>query len=204
VELNKIIEYTKKNQDIIWSTNKGHLELMDPFFSIYLRNELPNGKVHGYFTLLNNIVKNLPDEAIIVELGNREGLSTLSIYEALKPNQKFYTIDIEKDLRLLPESFFNDERVIILYDNCLNDNILSLFKDKSIDLLFSDTTHTYNQINSEYDSYRNKMKDESILLVDDIKLNDKGVFFDKWDGEKYSLGSWSHESGFGCFKINNV
>jgi predicted O-methyltransferase YrrM len=177
---------------------------MDPFFSIYLKNELPKGKVHGYFTLLNNIVKNLPDEAIIVELGNREGLSTLSIYEALKPNQKFYTIDIEKDLRLLPESFFNDERVIILYDNCLNDNILSLFKDKSIDLLFSDTTHTYNQINLEYDSYRNKMKDESILLVDVIKLNDRGVFFDRWDGEKYSLDSWAHESGFGCFKINNV
>jgi hypothetical protein len=204
VELNKIIEYTKKNQDIIWSNNKDHLELMDPFFSRYLKNELPNGKVHGYFTLLNNIVKNLPDEAIIVELGNREGLSTLSIYESLKPNQKFYTIDIEKDLRLLPESFFNDERVIILYDNCLNDNILSLFKDKSIDLLFSDTTHTYNQINSEYDSYKNKMKDESILLVDDIKLNDKGVFFDRWSGEKYSLDSWAHESGFGCFKINNV
>jgi hypothetical protein len=204
MDLKEIIEYTKENQDIKWLNNKGHVELMDPFFSRYLKNELPNGKVHGYFTLLNNIVKNLSDDAIIVELGNREGLSTLSIYEALKPNQKFYTIDIEKDLRLLPESFFNDERVIILYDNCLNDNILSLFKDKSIDLLFSDTTHTYNQINSEYDSYKNKMKDESILLVDDIKLNDKGVFFDKWDGEKYILDSWAHESGFGCFKINNI
>lgn len=201
MDLKKIIEYTEKNQDIVWGDNKNHVDNINPLFIKYLKNDLPNGKVCGYFTLLNNIVQQLPDDATIVELGNREGMSTLAIYDALKPNQKFYTIDIEKDLRLLPEKFFNDDRVSILLGDCINKNILDLFKDNSIDFLFSDTIHHYWQINNEFKHYESKLKNESILFVDDIGLNDKGLFYDEWVGEKYSLGSWCHESGFGCFKI---
>lgn len=204
IDLKKIIEYTKINQTISWGSQLSHLNVIDPILKPYILNEIDNGngKVHGYFTLLHNVVKELPDDAIIVELGNREGMSTLSIYDALKPNQKFYTIDILKDLRMLPKSFFNDERVNIVYGDCVSKEITSLFEDESIDLLFSDTVHFYDQINNEFNVYKSKMKHGSILFVDDIKIKDKGKFFDGWQGEKYSLDSWAHESGFGCFKIS--
>lgn len=200
--LKEIINYTEKNQDIVWN-NYGLLNNVDILYKEYLTNhEFPQGKVCGYFTLIHNVVKNLPDDAIIVELGNREGMSTLAIYDALKPNQKFYTIDIVKDLRLLPVEFFNDNRIKILYGDCLSENILNQFENNSIDFLFSDTVHFYEQINNEFNAYKNKMKNDSILFVDDIKLTDKIRFYDEWYGEKYSLGPWCHESGFGCFKIN--
>ena len=164
-------------------------------------NNLPHGKVCGYFTLIHNLVKSLQDDAVIVELGNREGMSTMSIYDALKHGQKFYTIDIIKDLHIMPKVFFEDERVTVIYDDCVNEKVLSLFKDDSIDFLFSDTIHHYEQINKEFNFYKDKMKNNSILFVDDINLNDKNQFFKNWTGEKYNLGNWCHESGFGCFKI---
>ena len=203
MELKKIIEETEKNQIINWVKNKDIVNNINEEYKRYLTNyNFQHGRVHGYFTLIYNMIKTLPDDAIIVELGNREGMSTLAIYEALKPNQKFYTIDIVKDLRILPVEFFNDNRIKILYGDCVSEDILKEFEDNSIDFLFSDTVHYYEQINMEFESYKNKMKKDSILFVDDIKLSDKIRFYDEWNGEKYSLDSWCHESGFGCFKIN--
>jgi predicted O-methyltransferase YrrM len=203
MNLKEIIDYTEKNQEIIWN-NSDFIYGIDEEYKKYLTNfSFPQGKVCGYFTLIHNVIKNLPEDAIIVELGNREGMSTLAIYDSLKPKQKFYTIDIVQDLRLLPKKFFEDDRVNIVYDNCTNPNVLSMFLNNSIDFLFSDTIHHYHQISKEFDVYKNKMKNNSLLFVDDIKINDKGKFFDEWIGEKYSLDSWAHESGFGCFKIKN-
>ena len=202
MDLKNIINNTEQNQNIIWN-NINLLDNIDEEYKKYLTNyNFEQGKVCGYFTLIHNVVKNLPDDAIIVELGNREGMSTLAIYDALKPNQKFYTIDIIKDLRILPVEFFNDDRIKVLYGDCISDEILKEFEDNSIDFLFSDTIHYYGQVNNEFVAYKNKLKKGSIMFVDDIKLNDKGMFYDEWVGEKYSLGPWCHESGFGCFKIN--
>jgi hypothetical protein len=200
MNLEKIIEYTKENQTINWINYGEYLNEINPLFKPYLTNSLPHGKVCGYFALIHNLVKELPDDAIIVELGNREGMSTLAIYDALKPKQKFYTIDIIKDLRILPKSFFEDDRVKIIYGDCIEGDIVNLFEDNSIDFLFSDTIHYYEQVNNEFNTYKNKMKNNSILYVDDIHLNDKGNFFTEWVGEKYDLDVWAHESGFGCFK----
>ena len=130
-------------------------------------------------------------------------MSTLAIYDALKDNQKFYTIDIIKDLRVMPKSFFDDGRVNVIYGDCVSDGIVSLFENESIDFLFSDTIHYYKQVDSEFKAYKNKLKDNSIIFMDDIKLNDKGRFYEEWEGEKYSMGNWCHETGFGLFKFKN-
>ena len=204
VDLEKIVEYTKINNTINWDSQLPHLDMIEPIFKPYVTNKVPHvmGLTHGYFALLHNLIKELPDDAIIVELGNREGMSTLAIYDALKPKQKFYTIDIVKDLRMLPKSFFEDNRINVIYGDCTSDKVVSLFNDDSIDFLFSDTIHHYAQIDKEFNTYKNKMKDNSIIYVDDIRLNDKGRFYDEWVGEKYNLEAWAHLSGFGCFKYN--
>ena len=203
MDLKELIEYTKKNKDINWNSPE-LLSSIGEEYRKYLTNfNFPQGKVCGYFTLIHNLIKDLPDDATIVELGNREGMSTLAIYDDLKPNQKFYTIDIIKDLRVMPKSFFNDDRVEIIYDDCVNEKIVSLFEDNSIDFLFSDTIHYYEQVNKEFIAYKDKMKNDSIMFVDDIGINDKGRFFEEWKGEKYSMDNWCHETGFGCFKYKS-
>lgn len=200
MELKELIDYTEKNKTIVWN-NENLIKGIGDEYEKYLSNHtFPQGKVHGYFTLIHNLIKELPDDAVIVELGNREGMSTLAIYDALKPNQKFYTIDIIKDLRVLPKEFFNDSRVNIINGDCTSNDVVSLFDDESIDFLFSDTIHYYEQVDKEFKSYKRKLKNDAIIYVDDIRLNNKGQFFTEWKGEKYDLGAWAHESGFGCFK----
>jgi cephalosporin hydroxylase len=199
--LKEVIEYTKINEEISWNNPKLLDGLNEEYYKYLTNYDFPGkGRVCGYFTLIHNLVKELPNDAIIVELGNREGMSTLAIYDALKPKQKFYTIDIIKDLRVLPKEFFNDERVNVIYGDCTDNKIVSLLNDESIDFLFSDTIHYHEQVDKELKAYKRKLKNNAIVYVDDIRLNNKGQFFTEWEGEKYDLGVWAHESGFGCFK----
>ena len=77
--LEKIISDTQSSPYIKWNdeTLTGIIK-NNSEFSGYLFNKDGN---HGYFSLLHNLSSNI--EGTIVELGNREGLGILSIYDAL-------------------------------------------------------------------------------------------------------------------------
>ena len=78
-ELEKIISDTQSNPYIKWNNSSlADWCRVDGEFSVYLFNRDGN---HGYFSLLHNLTSNV--DGIIVELGNREGLGILSIYDAL-------------------------------------------------------------------------------------------------------------------------
>ena len=65
-------------------------------------------------TLLHNLTSNIEEN--IVELGNREGLGILSIYDALSKNSELYTLDIVDDVRFINNKIKSDSRVHILND----------------------------------------------------------------------------------------
>ena len=97
LELEKIISDTQSEPYIKWNNpSLADWCRIDGEFSVYLFNKDGN---HGYFSLLHNLSSNI--EGIIVELGNREGLWILSIYDALRPKSELYTLDIVDDVRLL-------------------------------------------------------------------------------------------------------
>ena len=96
-ELEKIISDTQSNPYIKWNNSSlADWCRVDGEFSVYLFNRDGN---HGYFSLLHNLTSKV--DGIIVELGNREGLGILSIYDALQPDSKFYTLDIVNDNRFI-------------------------------------------------------------------------------------------------------
>ena len=128
-ELEKIISDTQSNPYIIWNNSSlADWCRVDGEFSVYLFNRDGN---HGYFSLLHNLTSKV--DGIIVELGNREGLGILSIYDALQPDSKFYTLDIVNDNRFIKNEIKNDPRVNILNDfNSLDgDRVSKTFDKKS-------------------------------------------------------------------------
>ena len=201
--LEKIISDTQSSPYIKWNdeTLTGIIK-NNSEFSGYLFNKDGN---HGYFSLLHNLSSNI--EGTIVELGNREGLGILSIYDALSENSKFYTLDIVDDVRFINTKIKSDSRVHILNDfNSLDsDRIKNTFVEKSISMIFLDTIHTYEQVTQELELWGPFMKDDCVILVDDIcdyvPGNTKWKFHKEYIvSHKYDVTEWAHNpTGFGVY-----
>jgi len=201
--LNDIIVKTQSNPYIKWN-DKTLTDLIrtDGEFSVYLFNKDGN---HGYFSLLHNLTSNI--NGTIVELGNREGLGILSIYDALKPDSQFYTLDIVNDNRFVTNKVKNDHRVHILNDfNSLDvDRIEKTFEKKSISMIFLDTIHTYEQVLEEFKLWEPYMKDDCVMLIDDIRPSMPGRTKWRFHTEldytyKYDVTEWAHnDTGYGVY-----
>ena len=202
-KLEKIISETQSSPYIKWNNSSlADLCRVDREFSVYLFNRDGN---HGYFSLLHNLTSNV--EGKIVELGNREGLGILSIYDALNENSELYTLDIVDDVRFINDKIESDSRVHILNDfNSLDvDRIENTFEKKSISMIFLDTIHTYEQVTQEFKLWEPYMKDDCIMLIDDIRDympgRTKWRFHTELDYTyKYDVTEWAHnDTGFGVY-----
>ena len=203
--LKYIIESTAADPYIKWN-DESLLEKIkdDNVYNVFIFNKDGN---HGYFSLLHNLTSKLDDDGIVVELGNREGLGILSIYDALKEKQTLYTLDIVDDVRFINDKIHNDERVHILndFDALDTQRIVDTFEEKSISMIFMDTIHTYEQVLMEYITWKPYLKDDCIILVDDIRPSMPGRtkwrFHQDFDiDNKYDVTEWAHnDTGFGVY-----
>ena len=201
--LEKIISDTQSSPYIKWNDESlADLIRNDNVYNVFIFNKDGN---HGYFSLLHNLTSNI--EGTIVELGNREGLGILSIYDALSENSELYTLDIVDDVRFINNKIKNDSRVHILNDfNSLDANrIKKTFEKKSISMIFLDTIHTYEQVTQEFKLWEPYMKDDCVMLVDDIRDympgRTKWRFHTELDySYKYDVTEWAHnDTGFGVY-----
>jgi hypothetical protein len=199
MNFNEVLQKTTDNPVIEWIKSNSLDNIKNDIWALncITNNHIGAGYTHGYFTILHNIVKSLQDDAVIVELGSREAMSDVAIIDALKDTQQYYSVDIIYDYRYLNMDLVKTNTKIIIAD-CLEHTTIEQIPD-GIDLLFLDTIHTYDQVKKEYDYYRSKLNDGCIILIDDIKLNDKGRFFHEVDLEKYDISDLCHNvSGFGA------
>ena len=203
IDLEKIISDTQTDPYIKWNNSSlADWVRIDSEFSVYLFNRDGN---HGYFSLLHNLSSNI--EGTIVELGNREGLGIISIYDALNKNSELYTLDIVNDVRFIKDEIKNDPRVHILNDfNSLDSNrVEKTFEKKSISMIFLDTIHTYEQVTQEFKLWEPYMKDDCVMLVDDIRDympgRTKWRFHTELDYTyKYDVTEWAHnDTGYGVY-----
>jgi hypothetical protein len=169
-----------------------------PLDKEYFKYLTQGGEAGGYLHWLTLLTKH-SDAKLIVESGNRYGNSTIAIYHGLKKNQKLISVDIVKDQRYIPNIIYKDKRVKFIFGDCLDLN--SYDKDTlipiDIDIFWTDTIHTYEQISSEFFVYEPLLSDEAIIVIDDINLNDKGKFFHESPYPKFDLTNICHSSGFG-------
>ena len=201
--LHDIIVKTQSSPYIKWNDETlADLIRNDNVYNVFIFNKDGN---HGYFSLLHNLTSNI--DGTIVELGNREGLGILSIYDALQPNSEFYTLDIVDDVRFVNDKIKNDPRVHILNDfDALNaDRVEKTFDKKSISLIFLDTIHTYEQVTQEFKLWEPYMKDDCVMCIDDIRDYMPGRTKWKFHQElnydnKYDVTEWAHnDTGFGVY-----
>lgn len=158
-----------------------------------------DGRGGYYMKFLHYMVSTLKPTTV-VELGNREGLSTLCIYNGMKElhESNFYTVDIEKDQRYCPPAMFSDKRIHFLFGDVCSTEIVTQIP-RNIDLLFSDTIHFDHQIRDEFEIYQHLLADTALVAIDDIKLNDKGLLFESLPYDKWDLTELCHASGWGLF-----
>jgi len=201
--LKKIISDTQSSPYIKWNDESlADLIRNDNVYNVFIFNKDGN---HGYFSLLHNLTSNI--EGTIVELGNREGLGILSIYDALSENSELYTLDIVDDVRFINDKIKSDSRVHILNDfNSLDVNrIEKTFEKKSISMIFLDTIHTYEQVSLEFKLWEPYMKDDCVMLIDDIRDympgRTKWRFHTELDYTyKYDVTEWAHnDTGYGVY-----
>lgn len=153
--------------------------------------------VGGYIKFLALLTKKLQLKNI-VELGNREGLSTLAMYDQLPSDGNFISIDIIEDVRYCPTKMFSDSRVQFITGDVCDINVLKKIPP-DIDFLFSDTIHFDFQIRDEFAIYQHLLADTALVAIDDIHTNDKGKFWDELTYEKWDLTELCHSSGWGLF-----
>ena len=201
--LEKIISETPSSPYIKWNDESlADLIRYDNVYNVFIFNKDGN---HGYFSLLHNLTSNI--EGTIVELGNREGLGILSIYDALSENSELYTLDIVDDVRFINDKIKNDSRVHILNDfNSLDsDRIEKTFDKKSISMIFLDTIHTYEQVLAEFKLWEPYMKDDCVMLIDGIRPSMPGRTKWRFHTEldythKYDVTEWAHnDTGYGVY-----
>ena len=201
--LEQIISDTQSSPYIKWNDESlADLIRDDNVYNVFIFNKDGN---HGYFSLLHNLTSNI--EGTIVELGNREGLGILSIYDALSEKSELFTLDIVDDVRLINDKIKSDSRVHILNDfNSLDaDRIDKTFEKKSISMIFLDTIHTYEQVLAEFQLWEPYMEDDCVMLIDDIRPSMEGRTKWRFHKElnytyKYDVTEWAHnDTGFGVY-----
>ena len=120
---------------------------------------------------------------------------------------EFYTLDIVDDNRFIKNEIKNDPRVNILNDfNSLDgDRVSKTFDKKSISMIFLDTIHTYEQVLAEFQLWEPYMKDDCVMLIDDIRPSMTGRTKWRFHTEldytyKYDVTEWAHnDTGFGVY-----
>ena len=201
--LEQIISDTQSSPYIKWNDESlTDLIRNDNVYNVFIFNKDGN---HGYFSLLHNLTSNI--EGTIVELGNREGLGILSIYDALSENSQLYTLDIVDDVRFINDKIKSDSRVKILndFDALDSDRVSKTFEKKSISMIFLDTIHTYEQVLAEFILWEPYMKDDCVMLIDDIRPSMEGRTKWRFHTElgytyKYDVTEWAHnDTGFGVY-----
>ena len=141
-------------------------------------------------------------------------MDTIHTYEQLKaeyeiwgPYLKDDCIIMVDDIRFIGDKIRNDDRVKILndFDALDSERVKREFKEKSISLIFMDTIHTYEQLKAEYEIWGPYLKDDCIIMVDDIRPSMPGRTKWQWHVEtpfsqKYDVTEWAHnDTGFGVY-----
>lgn len=122
---------------------------------------------------------------VIVELGSFYGCSAFAFAQAIKDNNlnsTVYCIDLWETFDEFTKSDYKENVYGAFTDvvkECYNGEYLKMLKmkfddasekfdDKSIDILHIDGSHYYNDVKHDFETWKDKVKDDGIILFHDI------------------------------------
>lgn len=154
-----------------------------------------------YYKYLPLVVELLKPKQV-VELGSAAGTSALMMLSHLPDTSHLYAISIpepEGEFRFIQEDYPN---LTLIRGSSLDPNSYKGFNPKETDVWFWDTDHTYEQIRAEYDFCKPFLKEDCLVFVDDINLNEgMKKFWSEVEYPKLALPNWHSYigTGFGVF-----
>lgn len=119
--------------------------------------------------------KRIPDGGIYLEIGSWVGGSLMCVHEAAKVSgARINLIAIECSLR---KQLLNNTKSIpqLQFIGCASSLAKDKIKDNSVDLLFLDASHEYDQTKKELEDYWPKIKPGGLLLGHDYRTKSPGV-----------------------------
>lgn len=197
-----------------WETTYPYFEYNESFKD----NATPwaGHKCYGY-----NLIKNL-QPGLVVELGSWKGTSFYSFCQAAKDNRlntKLVAIDtwqgdtqagmfgndvFSQFTGLLSKYYVNVQASYLrkTFNEAVNE-----FEDHSIDILHIDGFHTYEAVSNDFNTWKNKVKPNGVILFHDIKeqKDDFGVykFWDEVKEQYKTCLEFSHSHGLGILILDN-
>jgi glycosyltransferase involved in cell wall biosynthesis len=198
--MNKAEELYKKVKEVNFTTD---MKLFTKCNDGAIRDVIDTDR-SGYYQWLPKLIKHTKPKQI-VELGGAMGVSAIAMLQTLPKTSKLYSITLEE--HGLEFSFMDKEYpnlVKIVGDDL---DLTQWPKDLDLsktDIWFIDSEHTYEQVRAEIDLYKQFFKEGSILLFDDIHINEG--LSRVWEeikseipGDKYE--SDLHYSGYGIIVV---
>jgi predicted O-methyltransferase YrrM len=164
------------------------------------------GRANRYYQWLGCLMKIIKPKQVI-ELGTSIGTSAIMMCTQLPKDAKLYTVDNGHDygegmkaFEAIKEDYpqlvkiWGDDLDLTIFDKVWCDM-------KNTDILFIDTEHKAEQLRKELDLYLPLLKKGTIVILDDIRLNDMGTVWDSLTYDKCENTNPCHYSGFGFFII---
>lgn len=164
--------------------------------------DIKDKEVSGYYQFLPCLMEYLRPRQVM-ELGGAMGASALMMLSSLPRESRLYSITLEENglqFSFVRGAYHNF--VPVVGDDLILENWPRGLTLSKTDLWFFDSEHTYDQLKSELDLYGKFFRKGSVILVDDIHLNE-GMFkaWSEFPGDKFDASPWLHWSGFGLIVI---
>jgi predicted O-methyltransferase YrrM len=130
----------------------------------------------AYYLYLNALVADTRPRTVL-ELGTCQGGSALFMLLALPAAGKLMSCDLGHHQPVYLEPFRSDSRLTLMIGDTRDPGLYKEIPSGSVDLLFIDTDHTCAQVTKEWELSRRLMGPGGIVAMDDIHMNDMGLFW---------------------------
>lgn len=146
---------------------------------------------------------------VIVELGVHSGNSFCAFNQAVKmlnlstrcygvdtwlgdSQAGFYDVAVYENLSKYVKEYYQESAVLM---KCTFDEALDVFEDRSIDILHIDGLHDYNSVFSDFQKWKQKLSNSSVILFHDTQ-----VVYDGYGVQKF----WQEiQNEFQCFEFKH-
>jgi cephalosporin hydroxylase len=157
-----------------------------------------SGTHNLYYQWLHCLMK-LKQPKQVVELGSASGISTILMATVLPKDSILYSVDNDPDIAWKWMKYDYPQAKKILADD-LNMDIWKDIDLSKTDIWFIDTLHEEQQLRKEMLLYSKYFKRGSIVIFDDIHLNEgMQSVWDEFPYDKCDNSDPCHYSGFGFF-----
>jgi cephalosporin hydroxylase len=125
--------------------------------------------VHSYLPLYESLIKHKKNTCeTIIEVGIKDG-GSIKLWHDYFPNAKIYGCDIQDETTMWDEIKNNDRIKLFTSVNAYDPLFINQIKDVQFDIALDDGPHTLNSMIQFIRLYLPLMKEDGILIIEDIQ-----------------------------------